>query len=226
MIPETELVAKLDHPKWQVRNLAIKAIGKISSEESKQHLLATIKDHRPSGWVKKVLGEPFHQVGFIRRNAWSALKNQKISIEEFLKVLPLGLDDGYYEVRTATWQNLDKMFNQDAWECPQELKVELKERVLREKNFEIFLAMLPVVEHLMNNEEILSLATKVRRFKPWRVRGAYFDLLCRLYQNKRIGYEEIKPHLNTVHLRSDYFKPIFLLKEKRQNLDKLFEVDK
>lgn len=226
MLSEVELVAKLDHPKWQVRNQAIKAIGKVSSEESKQHLMATIKDHRPSNMLKRFLGEPYHQVGFIRRNAWTALKNQKLNSDEFLAVLPLGLDDCYYEVRTATWSALDMMFNQHAWECPEEIKADLKARVKREKNFEIFLSMLPVLEHLMSNEEILALATKVRKFKPWRVRGAYFDLLCRLYEKKRIGYDEIKPHLNTVHLRSDYFKPIFLLKEKRQNLDKLLEVDK
>jgi hypothetical protein len=226
MLTEVELVTKLDHPRWQVRNQAIKAIGQVPSEESKQHLLATIKDDRPSGLIKRLLGEPFLQVGFIRRNAWTALQNQKIRTEEFLVILPIGLDDCYYEVRTATWHALDYMFKQQNWECPEELRLDLKARVMREKNFEIFLAMLPVLEHLMDNNEILSLAGKIRKFKPWRVRGSYFDLLCRLYENKRISYDEIKPHLNKVHLRSDYFKPIFLLKEKRQNLDKLLEVDR
>ena len=221
-----EVESRLKHPKWQIRNQAIKTLGQTNFEASKQHLLEILKDRRPATWIKRMLGEPCHQVGFIRRNAWTALQKQDLNGEEFLEVLPVGLADQYFEVRTATWNTLGVMFNKGHWSCPEEWKNKLKVTVHKEKNFEIFLAMLPVLEHLMSNDEILFLSVKVRKFKPWRVRGAYLDLLYSLYKSDRLSYGELKPHINTVHLRSDYFKPTFLLKEKRQNLDKLIEVGK
>ena len=184
-------------------------------------LLEVIRDRHPSTWIKKILGEPFYQVGFIRRNAWMALKNQKVTKEEFFEVLNLGLEDSYYEVRSSAWQALAHKLLVEHWEIDFELKQNLKTLILKEKNFEILLAMMPGLEKLLEIDEILEFSHKVRKFKSWRVRGAYFDLLVSLYEKEILTDEKLKPYLNTVHLRSDYFKPIFLLKEKRQNLDRL-----
>ena len=76
---------------------------------------------------QKLLGEPFHQVGFIRRNAWTALKNQDLSKDEFFELLQIGLNDPYYEVRTVSWQALAQKLEKEGWDLTGELKSDLKE---------------------------------------------------------------------------------------------------
>lgn len=220
---QEELENRVKHSKWQVRNSALKVIGAKLEERSIEILKEILLDKRPSTWIKKVLGEPFHQVGFIRRNTWMALKKQAISESDFNVLLPNGLDDPYYEVRTATWDAIYYKLNDKSWHFTNEWEIKLKERVKKEKNFEILLAMLPSMEYIFDIDEILEFSHKIRKYKSWRVRGAYFDLLVSLYEKDLLPYEKLKPYLNNVHLRSDYFKPIFLLKEKRQNLDRLLE---
>jgi len=218
-----EFAAKLNHPKWQVRNLAVKNLGEHSDEQYKNLLISLIKDRRSSSIVKRFLGEPFYQVGFIRRNAWNGLLKQALSQDEFFAILPLGIEDPYYEVRSASWKVLDHMLYTRQWQCSNEWKEHLKFKILKERNFEIMLAMMPLMEKVMEMNEILNFSHKVKTFKSWRVRGAFFDLLCNLFKRKMLSQDQIRAYLPIVHLRSDYFKPIFLLKEKRQNLDRELE---
>ena len=223
-----QLIKQLESSKWSARNSALKKIGATRSSEAKGLVMALLKDRRRSSLWKQCLGEPFHQVGFTRRNAWMALNNQDLTMKELAGILPLGLDDPYYEVRSACWNTLGKYLqcgpkNGDHLTefTPTSLEVaKLKNRIYTENNFEIMIAMMSAADLLMNSEELLSLGHQVHQFKHWRVRAAYLDCLGRVVQLGRLTREHVEHELQSFNLRSEYFRPVFMLKEKGAELEK------
>jgi len=216
----------LGSPHWKIRNIAVKQLGELKDVEAKDVLLEVIADQRPALWWRRFLGDPFYQVGFTRRNAWQALSKHSPNIEALdEKLIYLGLDDPYYEVRTATWALLSQVLGDNETAPSTSLKENLKHRILQEENFEILTAALGVFERVCDGETLLEWASKVEVIKHWRVRAAYLEALERCCQKGQLNREQVEPLLKSFNLRSEYFRPVFILKEHGSRLERSLKVE-
>jgi UDP-N-acetylglucosamine--N-acetylmuramyl-(pentapeptide) pyrophosphoryl-undecaprenol N-acetylglucosamine transferase len=84
---------------WEARNLGVKLLGLLEGREKLPLVLALLKDRRPAPWYKRLFGGDFEQVGFIRRNALTAVARLGAATPEVEDVLAAALADPYYEVR-------------------------------------------------------------------------------------------------------------------------------
>lgn len=211
-----ELRDQLNHPKWQVRNLAVKACGQSQDPETLQLLVEVIQDQRPSAWWRRMLGDPYYQVGFTRRNAWMALGQRQCTWQKILPLLSYSLNDPYYEVRSALWKTLalcSQNENISSKDWDPELRQQLKTTWIAESHFEIVMAGLEAAPHLLTPDELLALGSGIQKNRHWRVRGAYLEALQRLVTMNLCSPESIAKHIENFNYRSDYFRPIFSLKE-------------
>lgn len=211
-----ELRGRLDHPKWPVRNQAVKSCSKDVRPQSLDLLLDTVADRRPAVWWRRWLGDPFFQVGFTRRNAWLALGHRRCPLNMFQHLLEDGLKDPYYEVRVAIWKTLTIAAREEniTWEAwAPELRASLKKAWIRETHFEIVSAGLEAAVHLLKPEELLALGDGVQKNRHWRVRGAYLEALRYSVKLELCTAKTISDHIQNFNYRSDYFRPVFSLKE-------------
>jgi|SaaInlStandDraft_1057018.scaffolds.fasta_scaffold75155_2 hypothetical protein len=207
--------------RWEVRNIAVKELGKRKGEEgAKETLLDVVSDRRPSVWWRRLMGEPFFQVGFSRRNAWASLAEHTPSLEEIEASLDQGLDDPYYEVRTAIWKLLAVVLKDKDVNVPVSLKENLRQRMNSEGDFEILTAALGVSDRIYEMDELLAWSSKLDAFKHWRVRAAYLDAIERCCDRGILRREEVEPVLKNFNLRSEYFQPVFMLKEHGSRLER------
>ena len=216
-----DVLKRLEHPTWSIRNGAVKVLGKTKTAESRQHLIQIIRDRRPSSWWRRCLGEPFYQVGFTRRNAWMALGQQACQPDECHDLWVLGMEDPYYEVRSACWKAMGQILRDEKVKLSETEKTNAHERIQREQNFEIMIAMLSAADAILSCEDMLKLAPKVKSFKHWRVRAAYLEALGRVVQKGILPKERVEAELQKFNLSSEYFRPVFMLKEKGAELEKV-----
>lgn len=218
MIKENDDNAKqISHSKWQVRNVAIKELGKVSSSENAAYIVNVLKDLTPSPIWMQLFGEPLKQVGFIRRNAWKALENQPISEDTIVELFEIGINDSYYEVRAQMYRTIRAHIEQKRFQPKTEMINHIVDRLHNEKNFEVRIACIEMIPHIMNKEQIINTANKIIACKEWRVRESFLDILCKLTENGVFKKDDLDPVLNAFNMGSEYFKPIFLLKEKELN---------
>jgi len=211
---------------WQVRNQAVKDLGQCKGDEEAKHiLLAVIADRRTAVWWRRWLNDPFYQVGFTRRNAWQALQDQNLSLKELETCLALGLDDPYYEVRTATWNLLARLLAKEEESLSPSVREDLCKRMSREKNFEILTAALGVIDRVCCTETLLKWAEKVDTIKHWRVRAAYLEAMERSCRKGDLSRPVAEAILKRFNLRSEYFRPVFMLKERGSKLERSLKVE-
>ena len=67
--------------------------------------------------------------------------------------------------------------------------------------------------HLLKPEELLALGNGVQKNRHWRVRGAYLEALRYSVELKLCSAKTISDHIQNFSYRSDYFRPVFSLKE-------------
>lgn len=208
------------HPLWSRRNIAVKAIGSITSEQARDHLLEIVADRRPSSWWRRCMGDPLHQVGFIRRNAWQGLYQQEVHLHHIRPHLDHGLSDAYYEVRAACWKLLARCLQEGHETSPGE-KEKWEQGLLKENNVEILEAGLGCLERVVSPDRLMDLASHVNAVKHWRVRAAYLEAMERLSREKTMDAQRLRDALSRFNMRSEYFRPIFMLKEKGAQLEKV-----
>lgn len=218
-----KILSDLQHKNWNLRNASIKQLAKIKSADSIRLIIGFIKDRRPASSWRKLLGEKYHQVGFSRRNAWDALREQAISAEDIMPILALGLHDPYYEVRASTWNTLGYALRKNSDSCSPEILKKLKENLLKEENFEITMAALSMAELILTPQELLDFSSQLVKFKHWRVRAAYLECLGRSVKMGHLSGEDVEKQLHAFNLRSEYFRPIFMLKEKGAQLEQMIK---
>ncbi|HNV02338.1 MAG TPA: UDP-N-acetylglucosamine--N-acetylmuramyl-(pentapeptide) pyrophosphoryl-undecaprenol N-acetylglucosamine transferase [Vicinamibacterales bacterium] len=86
-------------PAWETRNLGVKLIGLLEARDKLPVLLAILGDRTPAPWYKRALGGDYAQVGFIRRNALTAIARLGVVTPDVETRLSASLDDPYYEAR-------------------------------------------------------------------------------------------------------------------------------
>lgn len=104
--------ALLVHGSWSLRNEGVKLIG-LTRHESQRNLLAhLLRDRTPASRMHRLLGGDFQQVGFVRRNALSALALIGVYDDPVRCAIHDALEDPYYEVRSNALRLVRRMARQ------------------------------------------------------------------------------------------------------------------
>jgi len=86
---------------WKIRNDAVKIIGELKLRDYTGVLIEMLTDRKPAKLIDRIFGGDFYQVGFIRRNAATALGKIGEPGKTVETALLTALNDPYWEVRTA-----------------------------------------------------------------------------------------------------------------------------
>jgi hypothetical protein len=215
----------LQHPDWKVRNSAIKKCGTIQSKESIEFITIILKDLKPASWWRVLLGDPYYQVGFIRRNAWRALKNQDLSEFPLDELCIAAMNDPYYEVRAECLSIILHAVTISEYTPSVQLKDIIREGLWKEQNIDICLSLFPLCHMVMDDDEILMLGHKVLNYKNWRLRAAFLNNIILIAENNNDHHESIQKLLSKSNLMSEYFRPIFQLKLKQSELQELINTN-
>ncbi len=214
----SSLPPDLCSPDWLKRNRAIKTLTAASHENSLA-LLAIITDRRPSPLWKKIVGESYYQVGFIRRNAWRAMAQQSLSLQTWNTILPLGLHDPYWEVRSACLDCLIRHIKRQVLPSDFVPAESVLQKLLRERSFEVIRSGLHALAYLQGGERLLEHHAKFSEHPDWIIREAFVEYLQWSLEQGRITGAQVRSHLDPLNPFCAYFRPIFSLQERRRQLE-------
>jgi len=201
----------LASPAWPVRNRGVKLVGLLGYTERLEHLLYMLKERRPVPWLYRLLGGDFEQVGFIRRNIFAALRQLDVSNQGVWDAIQLGLEDGYFEVRTeaarAAGHFAGRLGNAQA-----QVVAQLRRR-LKDRSFEVVAAAAEGLGKTSSDGAIVE-DFKIFLFdKNWKIRKAVVEALHRLLEREVVHPGQLEPILATILITSNGFVPQFPLKQ-------------
>lgn len=84
---------------WESRNLGVKLLGLLGACDRVPLIVALLKDRTPAPLLQRLCGGDFAQVGFVRRNALTALGRLGCVTPDVEEVLLAAFDDPYFEAR-------------------------------------------------------------------------------------------------------------------------------
>lgn len=141
----------LENSNWKIRNWAVKIIDELRLSEYTENLIAMISDRTPAKFIDRVLGGDYYQVGFIRRNATTALGNIGSPSPEVSSVLIAALQDRYWEVRAKALSAIRKLYTKKA---PEELMKAVVTSV-KDKKFEVTARAIYTLGELSVGEDVV-----------------------------------------------------------------------
>jgi UDP-N-acetylglucosamine--N-acetylmuramyl-(pentapeptide) pyrophosphoryl-undecaprenol N-acetylglucosamine transferase len=195
---------------WERRNLGVKLVGLLHARDRLPLLLALLADKRRASWPKRLLGGDYEQVGFIRRNAITAIGRLGVVTPEVEATLISAFADPYFEaraeaVRTAS-RLADRLVSRAAI-------VEGLRGLLKDRWLEVAAAAAEALGRIGGADDALPalLAMKDERF--WMVRAAALRGLVSLVERGEGGDPRaLLEGLNQFVLTSTDFKPEFQIK--------------
>ncbi|MEJ2111705.1 MAG: glycosyltransferase, partial [Acidobacteriota bacterium] len=208
--------ALLVHPAWQNRNLGVKLLGLLGAEDKIPALLVLLFEKKPVSRIKKLLGGDFEQVGFIRRNIFTALMRLDLLSPQIEKALQAGLTDPYYEVRAQAAHAVahfgPRLQSIDA------LVPELK-KLLSDPNIDVVLAAAEALGSTGGEKDALPALLGMWDARLWKVRSAVLRGILHLVKRGVIRNPEvIEEESAKFILTSTDFRPHFELKAVHRHL--------
>lgn len=205
---------------WKERNIGVKLSAFFRTEEAKETLIEIVTDKTKGPLLNRILGEPFKNVGFLRRNSFLALREYNWKQNELKRILKIGFIDPYYEVRTASLLLAQKqsllLSNDD------EIITCIK-KLLKEKEFEVVKEALLLLGEIGKENEIEIILSFKNHFF-WQVRESALIALRRIIERGvNIEKEKIKNELLKFNLNSTDYKPLFTLKQNYRKILQLLE---
>lgn len=221
-LPLEELNAR----SWKRRNAAVKSLGRHPSEEAALKIAEILTDSRPSGWLSSLLGEPYHQVGFIRRNAWDKLAVHPLPPSLNLdKLLLRGICDPYWEVRGQCLKTARCFFDKQVYHPGEETKEACMNHLLKGDLFDVLSEALRFCSRYCDAVQAGRIHELYRKHPHWRVRAALMEMLDYLCRREVLETEKTLSLLREVSLHEDDFKPVFFLKHKRFEIERRLHPD-
>lgn len=214
----------LSHSNWQVRNIVVKLIHRGKLLEFSPNLIQFLT----SGL----------QVGFIRRNSAIALASFE-SDDAIVEAFKIGLEDPYWEVRTACAKGLaaqgrpdselteliiQKIYRKPLDKIPS-YPIFRPKRIYREKNFEVRAALFRALGTVMAEKKHIHALEIPLEEDIWKVREAALEAFVNASQ--RLGYtpEQVKETLSRLDLTSTEFIPTFPIRQTLSTLSALHDED-
>ena len=202
--------ALLVHPSWQVRNVGVKLLGLLGAREKIPALLGLLGDQTPVSLFKRLLGGDFEQVGFIRRNAITALIRIGDLCPEVETALLAGLADPYYEVRAEAAQAAAVFGSRIS--SPENF-ISALVKLLEDQNLDVSTAAAEALGKLGGESDALPALLALWDTRFWKMRAAVLHGICHLVERGQVSdFDELENQVPKFILTSTDFKPHFEIK--------------
>ena len=212
----------LKDERWPIRNEGEKLAGLLGYRDRLPFLLALLRDRTPAPFFQRLLGGDYRQVGFIRRNAVTAIARLGVYDAPVRAVLLDLLADPYYEVRSAAARAFaDLAHGAETVDADGERDAEALNGLrglLRESSFEIRSAAIRALGRMGDG----AVAEWLRPFYQdpnGKVRQAVIDALADLVGRKMIvDLDGLREELDDILVTSNHFEPDFPIKRTMNRL--------
>jgi len=197
---------------WEARNLGVKLLGLLEGREKLPLVLALLADRRPAPWYKRLFGGDFEQVGFIRRNALTAVARLGIATPEVESVLAAALADPYYEARAEACRTITALDRQLSDEGRARLIAGLI-ALLGDRWLEVAAAAAEALGHVGGEADARPALLAQVDHKFWLVRAAALRGLHALVERGRAGdLDTLEQAARGFALTATDFRPEFTIR--------------
>jgi UDP-N-acetylglucosamine--N-acetylmuramyl-(pentapeptide) pyrophosphoryl-undecaprenol N-acetylglucosamine transferase len=197
---------------WEARNLGVKLIGLLEGREKLPLVVAILKDRRPAPWYKRLFGADFEQVGFIRRNALTAVARLGSVTPEVEEVLAAALTDPYYEARAEACRAITALDRQLSEEGRARLIAGII-GLLGDRWLEVASAAAEALGHVGGETDARPALLALVEHKYWIVRAAALRGLHALVERGRAGdLDTLERAARGFALTATDFRPEFTIR--------------
>jgi len=204
--------ALLGSPSWEARNAGVKLLGLLQAPESAAAIVAVLRDRRRAAWYKRLLGGDFEQVGFIRRNALTALARLGETGPDVEDVIIRALDDPYYEARVEAARTL-AILGPGFSEGARRLAVAGLTRRLRDRWLEVAAAAAESLGRIGREADAVPALVALGTHRYWMVRAAALNGLCTLVERGEVAEgNALERQVRGFVLAATDFRPEFTIK--------------
>ena len=212
----------LKDQRWPIRNEGVKLVGLLGYRERLSFLLALLRDRTPAPFFQRILGGDYRQVGFIRRNAVTAIGRLGVYDAPVRAVLLDLLADPYYEVRSAAALAFaDLAHGPETADADGERDEEVLNGLrglLRESSFEIRSGAMRALGK-MGDGAVTEWLRPFYQDPNGKVRQAVIDALADLVRRKMIAdLDDLREELDDILVTSNHFEPEFPIKRTLNRL--------
>ncbi len=202
----------LASPSWEARNLGVKLIGLLQARDKLPLLLALLRDRRPAPWYKRMLGGDFVQVGFIRRNALTAIARLGVVTRDVEETLLAALADPYYEARAEAARTIAAL-DASLSDTARGRFVAQLAGLLADRWLEVAAAAAETLGHVGDERTALPVLVALQNHRYWLVRSAGLRGLLFLVERGRAGdLADLERHIRGFVLTATDFRPEFQIK--------------
>lgn len=197
---------------WEARNLGVKLLGLLEGKEKLPLVIALLKDRRPAPWFKRLFGGDFEQVGFIRRNAMTAIARFGEVTPEVEDALAAALADPYYEVRAEACRTITALDRHLGDEVRARLIAGLT-ALLHDRWLEVAAAAAEALGHVGGEFDARPALLALVEHKYWLVRAAGLRGLHALVERGRAGnLDTLEQAARGFALTATDFRPEFTIR--------------
>jgi UDP-N-acetylglucosamine--N-acetylmuramyl-(pentapeptide) pyrophosphoryl-undecaprenol N-acetylglucosamine transferase len=202
----------LASPAWEARNLGVKLIGLLEARDKLPLVIALLRDRQPAPWYKRMAGGDFEQVGFIRRNALTAVARLGSVTPEVEDVLAAALADPYYEARAEACRAITALDRHLSDDGRARLIAGLV-NLLRDGWLEVVAAAAEALGHVGGETDALPALLALKEHRFWMVRAAGLRGLHALVERGRAGdLDHLDPEVRGFALTATDFRPEFTIR--------------
>lgn len=195
---------------WEERNLGVKLLGLLGATEKVPLLLALLADRTPAPFLQRLLGGDFAQVGFVRRNAFTALGRLGVVDEGVEAALLAGLSDPYWEVRAEAARTAARFAGRLA---RRDDVVAALVAGLADRNLEAAAAAAEALGAIGDEADALPALLRLSDYKFWKVRAAALrGVLALVERGEARDRKRLEEALPAFLLTSTDFRPQFEMK--------------
>lgn len=206
----------LKNEQWPIRNEGVKLAGLLGYRDRLPFLLTLLRDRTPAPLFQRLLGGDYRQVGFIRRNAVTAIGRLGVYDAPVRAALLDLLADPYYEVRSAAARAFADLAPETG-EREEEVLSGLN-GLLRESSFEIRSAAIRALGR-MGDGAVTEWLRPFYQDPNGKVRQAVIDALADLVGRKMIvDLDGLREELDEILVTSNHFDPDFPIKRTLNRL--------
>ena len=212
----------LKDERWPIRNEGVKLTGLLGYRDRLPFLLALLRDRTPAPLFQRLFGGDYRQVGFIRRNAVTAIGRLGVYDAPVRAVLLDRLSDPYYEVRSAAARAFaDLAYGPETAQADEKRDEEVLSGLhglLRESSFESRTAAIRALGRV-GDGAVTEWLRPFYQDPNGKVRQAVIDALADLVGRKIIvDLDGLREELDDILVTSNHFEPDFPIKRTLNRL--------
>lgn len=195
---------------WEARNLGVKLLGLLGATEKVPLLLALLGDRTPAPLLQRLLGGDFAQVGFVRRNAFTALGRLCVVDAGVEDALLAGFADPYWEVRAEAARTAARFAGRLA---RRDDVVAALVGGLSDRNLEAAAAAAEALGAIGGEADALPALLRLSDYRFWKVRAAALrGVLALVERGEARDRSKLEAALPAFLLTSTDFRPQFEMK--------------